>query len=454
MLRLTSATAREAAQATAAWLAEAGLSEGDRIGIAPALESDLGLAQRQQAAVLSIVWGALSAGIIPVMVNPDLSDRERSHVLTDSDPAVILESTAALEKLTSHSGRVPLAPYPRSRAMHYTSGTTGSPKGVWAGVLSDGDAAQLWGDEITLWGITSADVTLVHGPLAHSGPLRFALYVLLAGGDVLLPGRFDAARLAASLRDDRPTTAFVVPSHIQRLLEHGPDLPPSPYRLLVHAGSACPPVLKQAIHDWAGTDRVWEFYGSTEGQFTAMAGGEWAAHVGSVGSARSDRELRIIDGSIWCRPPVSGHFEYWRDPDKTAAAWQVIDGQRWFTVGDLGRLDDDGYLYIDGRRTDLVISGGMNVYPAEVEGVLLEFAGVQDAAVYGMPDDRWGQRVCAAIVGDIDIDELQIWLRPRLSGYKRPKEIHIISGLPHTASGKTKRMSVPQVVAEQVGPDQ
>ncbi|MCX6434286.1 MAG: AMP-dependent synthetase, partial [Actinobacteria bacterium] len=112
------------------------------------------------------------------------------------------------------------------------------------------------------------------------------------------------------------------------------------------------------------------------------------------------------------------------------------------------------YLYIDGRRTDLVISGGMNVYPAEVEGVLLGFAGVQDAAVYGMPDERWGQRVCAAIVGDVDIDELQDWLRPRLSGYKRPKEVHIITGLPHTASGKTKRMSVAQVVAEQVATDQ
>ena len=453
MLRLSSADARDQAQAAAAWLWETGLAEGDRVGIAPALETDLALAERQQAAVLSIVWGALSIGVIPVMVNPDLTDRERDHVLNDSDPALVLETTAALEALTTHPGRHPLPPYPRSRAMHYTSGTTGSPKGVWAGVLTDDEAAELWGDEITLWGITAADVTLVHGPLAHSGPLRFALYVLLAGGDVLLPGRFDAARHAAAIRDERPTTAFVVPSHIQRLLELGPALPPSPYRLLVHAGSACPPVLKEAIHDWAGAERVWEFYGSTEGQFTAMAGTEWAAHPGSVGRARSDRELRIIDGTIWCSPPTSGHFEYWRDPDKTAAAWQVIDGTRWFTVGDLGRLDD-GYLHIDGRRTDLVITGGMNVYPAEVEGVLLEFAGILDAAVYGMPDDEWGQRVCAAIVGDVNIVELQSWLRPRLAGYKRPKEIHIVSGLPHTASGKTKRMSVPQVVAEQVVADQ
>jgi acyl-CoA synthetase (AMP-forming)/AMP-acid ligase II len=449
MLRLTAARARDAAEAAAAWIQAAGLAEGDRIGVAPTLEADAKDAQRQQAAVLSVVWGALSIGVIPVMVNPDLSDRERSLVLEDADPSLVLDSTAALEQLTAHAGRVPLAPYPRGRAMHYTSGTTGTPKGVWSGVLSDEDAAELWGDEIALWGFTSGDVSLVHGPLAHSGPLRFTLYVLLAGGDVLLPGRFDAARMATSLEADRPTTAFVVPSHIQRLLELGDDLPPSPYRLLVHAGSACPPVLTQAIHDWAGADRVWEFYGATEGQFTAMAGTEWAAHEGSVGRARPDRDLRVIDGTIWCRPPASGRFEYWRDPEKTTHAWRCMDDGDWFSVGDLGRLDEDGYLYIDGRRADLVITGGMNVYPAEVEGVLREFAGINDAAVYGTPDDRWGQRVCAAIVGDVDLEALEAWLRPRLTGYKRPKEIHIVPELPHTASGKTRRLSVAQVVALQ-----
>jgi long-chain acyl-CoA synthetase len=447
MLRLTATQARAAAEATAGWLLDRGLVAGDRIGIAPGPETDLQLAQSQQAAVLSVVWGALSVGVVPVMVNPDLTDVERAHVLTDSDPALVLETTEGLVAVTAHARRHPLPAYPRSRAMHYTSGTTGQPKGVWAGVLSDEEAADLWGSEIDFWGITGSDVTLVHGPLAHSGPLRFALYVLLAGGDALLPGRFDAARLAAALEQERPTTAFVVPSHIQRLLELDAPLPASPYRLLVHAGAACPPVLKQAIHAWAGAERVWEFYGSTEGQFTAMPGTEWAGHLGSVGRARPDRELRIVDGTIWCRPPASGRFEYWRDPDKTDSAWREIDGRRWFTVGDLGRLDADGYLYIDGRRADLVISGGMNVYPAEVEGAILRFPGVHDAAVYGMPDDHWGQRVCAAVVGDVDVEALAQYLRSQLSGYKRPKEIHVVGALPRTASGKTKRRSVADVVA-------
>jgi acyl-CoA synthetase (AMP-forming)/AMP-acid ligase II len=449
MLRLTATQARSLAEAAAGWLAAQGLGPGDRIAIAPAAEPDVLNAQRQQSAVLCVVWGALSVGVVPVMANPDLTDLEREHVLTDSEPALVLDSTAALVDCTEHDLRHPLPPFPLGRPMHYTSGTTGRPKGVWAGVLTDAEAAELWGGEIDLWGITADDVTLVHGPMAHSGPLRVALYVLLAGGDVLLPGRFDAARTAEALRTERPTTAFTVPSHLQRLLELGDDLPASPYRLLVHAGAACPPVLKLAVHDWAGADRVWEFYGSTEGQFTAMSGVEWEGHQGSVGRARPDRELRIVDGTIWCCPPASGRFEYWRDPDKTEAAWREADGRRWFTVGDLGRLDDNGYLFIDGRRADLIITGGMNVYPAEVEGALLEFPDVIDAAVYGMPDEHWGQRVCAAVVGDIDVEALTAWLRTRLAGYKRPKEIHLVSGLPHTASGKTKRLAVAEVVAGQ-----
>jgi len=449
MLRLTAADARVRAAAVAGWLRARGLEPGDRIAVAPGAEADVIAAQQQQAAVLCVVWGALSVGVVPVMANPDLTALEREHVLTDSDPALVLDTTAALVDCTEHHEPHPLPPFPLGRPMHYTSGTTGRPKGVWAGVLTDAEAAELWGGEIALWGITPDDVTLVHGPMAHSGPLRFALYVLLAGGDVLLPGRFDASRTAEALRTERPTTAFTVPSHLQRLLELGEALPDSPYRLLVHAGAACPPVLKRAIHEWAGAERVWEFYGSTEGQFTAMSGAEWEQHEGSVGRARPDRELRIVDGVIWCRPPSSGRFEYWRDPDKTAAAWQEIDGWHWFTVGDLGRLDDDGYLFIDGRRADLIITGGMNVYPAEVEGALLEFPDVLDAAVYGMPDDRWGQRVCAAVVGDVDVEELTAWLRTRLAGYKRPKEIHIVAGLPHTASGKTKRLAVADVVAGQ-----
>jgi len=447
VLRLTAAAAREAAARVAARLQAQGISVGERIAVAPRHESDLERAQQQQRAVIVTTWGALSIGVIPVMVNPDLSEREREYILTDSSPALILDTTDALIELADWSGDSPQLPrFPLGRPMHYSSGTTGKPKGVWSGVLTEHQAEGLWGTEIDMWGCTESDISLVHGPLAHSGPLRFALYTLLAGGDVLLPGWFDARRHAKAIAVHRPTTAFVVPSHMQRLLELPEGLCPSSYRMLVHAGAACPAVTKQAIHDWAGAENVWEFYGSTEGQFTTMPGTEWSSRPGSVGRARADREICIIDGVIWCAAPDYGYFEYWGEAAKTADAWTVIGDKRWFTVGDLGRLDEEGYLFIDGRRDDLIITGGMNVYPAEIEGEILRFEGVTDVAVFGVSDQQWGQRVCAAIVGEVNHQDLALWLRSTLAGYKRPKELYPISDLPRTASGKVQRLRVAELL--------
>ncbi len=443
MLRLTATQARQGASWAAARLLHMGVTPGDRIAIAPNNEKDIDQAQRQQSSTIMSVWGALAVGVIPVMVNPDLSEREREYILRDSEPSIVFDTTESLVALSSSfEESYPLPPYPLGRPMHYTSGTTGKPKGVWSGVLTPEFAAGLWATEIEMWDCSSRDTSLVHGPLTHSGPLRFALYTLLAGGDVLLPGWFDAERHAIAIAEHRPSIAFVVPSHMQRLLERPGGLAESPYRMLVHAGSACAPVIKQAIHEWAGAENVWEFYGSTEGQFTTMPGTQWALRPGSVGRARPERELRIIDGTIWCTPPEYGYFEYWGDPEKTAAAWQVIDGKRWFTVGDLGRLDEEGYLYIEGRREDLIITGGMNVYPAELEAEILAFDGVHDVAVFGIPDERWGQKVCAAVVGDVDIDALTTRLRQDLAGYKQPKEYFVVEQLPRTASGKIQRLKV------------
>jgi len=425
-----------------------GVTPGDRVAIAPHNEKDIDQAQRQQSSIIMSVWGALSVGVIPVMVNPDLSERERDYILGDCAPSIVFDTTASLVALSSSFQEscplppYPLPPYPLGRPMHYTSGTTGKPKGVWSGVLTSKAAAGLWATEIAMWDCSSRDTSLVHGPLTHSGPLRFAFYTLLAGGDVLLPGWFDAELHAAATAEHRPSIAFVVPSHMQRLFERPGGLADSPYRMLVHAGSACPPVVKEAIHEWAGPENVWEFYGSTEGQFTSMPGTQWALRPGSVGRARPERELRIIDGTIWCAPPEYGYFEYWGDPEKTTAAWRVIDGKRWFTAGDLGRLDDEGYLYIEGRREDLIITGGMNVYPAELEGEILAFDGVHDVAVFGVPDERWGQKVCAAVVGNVDLNALTNRLRRDLAGYKQPKEIFEVEQLPRTASGKIQRLKV------------
>jgi long-chain acyl-CoA synthetase len=157
------------------------------------------------------------------------------------------------------------------------------------------------------------------------------------------------------------------------------------------------------------------------------------------------------DGTVWCRPPGFGKFRYWDDPAKTAAAWR--DG--FFTVGDLGRMDGDGYLYLDGRRDDLIISGGVNVYPAEVEAVLVGVPGVAELAVFGLPDDRWGQRVCAAVVpgpgggpssGGRLVEALQARATVELAGYKRPKQYVVLDELPRTATGKVQRNLIPALV--------
>ena len=451
---LTAADAEVRARQVAAALRRRGIASGDRIAIVvpgPGPHGDERArlnAARVQRDVLSLAYGALRIGVVPVMVNPALTSAERSVLIADAAPSLVLDHAADLaDLLTGDDGETDLADYPLARPMHFTSGTTGRSKGVWTGILDDADARAMWLDEIEPWSLASDDVMLTHGPLAHSAPLRFGIATLLAGGSVLLPGWFDARAMAQALVDFRPTVAFAVPSHLQRLFALPADTPASPYRLLIHAGAACPVPLKRRIHAWAGIERTVEFYGATEGQFSICRGVEWEERPGTVGRARPGRRLRTDDGVIWCAPPGWSTFSYWGDPAKTEAAWRIgADGEREFTVGDLGRLDDDGYLFIDGRRDDLVISGGVNVYPDDVESVLLACPGVDQVAVFGVDDEQWGQRVCAAIVGDVTESDLRAWATERLAGYKRPKDYYRLDDLPRTDSGKVRRLAVPGVL--------
>lgn len=152
------------------------------------------------------------------------------------------------------------------------------------------------------------------------------------------------------------------------------------------------------------------------------------------------------DGTIWCAVPDHARFSYWNAPEKTAAAWRHTDEGSAFTVGDLGRLDADGYLYLEGRREDLVISGGVNVYPVEVEQVLAEHPGVDGVAVFGVDDPRWGQRVCAAVVGEASAENLAAFAAERLAPPKRPKDYLHVEALPHTPTGKVKRLELPRLL--------
>ncbi len=397
-------------------------------------------------AYLVAVTGLLAEGAFPIPLDPRLTASERERILAHLDPALVVEDEGALAALPRTQGP------PRARPMHVTSGTTGMPKGVYSGLLDDAQAAALLAEERDLWGFAGDDVNLVLSPLYHSAPLRFAMGTVLAGGRVVMPEPlvlsrrgtsriegFDPERISNAIESERPTSMFCVPTHLQRLFAYWdrvgtPDL--SSFRLVAHAGAPCPATVKHRLIETFPDGTTWEFYGSTEGQFTACASEEWLARPGTVGRARPGRRLSVDeDGVIWCAVPEHARFSYFGDPEKTAAAWR---GDR-FTVGDVGRLDGDGYLYLEGRREDLIISGGVNVYPLEVEQVLGEHPGVDDVAVYAVDDPEWGQRVCAAVVGEVSEGELTAYARQHLAPPKRPKTWVFHDVLPRTLTGKVRR---------------
>lgn len=396
-------------------------------------------------AYVDLVLSLLADGVFPVPLDPALTAAERERILAPIAPDLLVTSPQQVQDVLASlpGGHRSL---PRGRPIHCTSGTTGTPKGVWSGILPEEDAATLVAEERDLWGFRGDDVNLVLSPLHHSAPLRFAMGTLLVGGRLVVPGKFDPARITAAITQERPTTMFCVPTHLQRLFAHWdevgvPDL--SSFRLVAHAGAPCPPAVKHRLLDLFPDGSTWEFYGSTEGQFTACRSEDWLAHPGTVGRARPGRTLTTDDdGRIWCAVPRHARFTYLGAPEQTAAAWRETPDGPAFTVGDVGRIDEDGYLFLDGRRTDLIISGGVNVYPLEVENALREVPGVEDVAVFGAPDEAWGQRVCAAVVGSATTEALAAHARQVLAPAKRPKDYVMLTALPMTATGKVQRQAL------------
>jgi len=435
---LTAVESTDQQRRIAGGLLAGGVRAGDRVA----------LQTTSSGLMLSGILGALRVGIVPVLLNAGLLDHERVALLDDAGPARVIDD-AELARLVS-SAPTDLAPHPLARPMHYTSGTTGEPKCVWTGVLDDAEAGALVGEEADLWQFDADDRHLVCSPFHHSVAIRFGGGTLLAGGTVLILGAFEAHAAASAIAIHRPTTTFMVPAHLQRLFALD-ELPPlGSFRLAVHAGAPCPPSLKHAAIEAFGLERVWEFYGSTEGQFTVCSAADWLDHRGSVGRARRHRELAADDdGTIWCEVPPYARFEYWCDPAKTARAWRPPrhkGAHGAFTVGDLGRLDADGYFYLDGRRDDLIITGGVNVYPMEIEHAMADHPGIVQVAVFGLDDERWGQRVCAAVVGTATPKDVIAYARSRLAPYKCPKDVFIVDRLPLTSTGKVQRARLPELL--------
>ncbi|MCE7003097.1 AMP-binding protein [Kibdelosporangium philippinense] len=428
---ITAADSEKTQRRAAGGLKRAGLDVGERVVLSLPTSGDL----------LAVALGALRSGVVPVMLDPALTAAEHAELVTDADAALVVDNQETLQKLVDGPA-VDLADVPLARPMHYTSGTSGRRKGVWTGVLAETVAQALFDEEVELWEFEAADRHLVVGPLYHSAPLRFAMHTLLVGGTVLLPGRFDPAVALSAMTDFRPTTAFCAPTHLKRIFAAGSPLVDS-FRLLAHAGESCPDALKRRVIDTFPADAVVEFYGSTEGQFTVCRTSEWLSRQGTVGRARPGRRLSVDGGGvIWCEMPSHARFSYWRAPEKTAAAWRGSE----LTVMDTGRLDDAGYLYLDGRRDDLIITGGVNVYPLEIERVLNACPGVRESAVFGMDDEHWGQRVCAAVVGTATAAELTEYAKAHLAPAKRPKDYHLVSELPTSANGKISRRAIPDLL--------
>jgi acyl-CoA synthetase (AMP-forming)/AMP-acid ligase II len=430
--------------AVAGALAQRGLVPGDRVAFWLPSSADL----------LCAVLGAARSGIIPVLLNANLLTAERDLLLADADPALAVLDPASLADLFGGPGGE-MADVPLTRPMHYTSGTTGRPKGVTSGVWDEATARAVFEDEAATWGFDADDRHMVCSPMYHTVAVRFSAGTLLSGGSLAILSRYDASLALATLREARPTTAFLVPTHLHRLLaldELGEGERFDSLRLLAHAGAACPPVLKRQAMARVAPGALWEFYGATEGQFTTCSSEEWLERPGTVGRARPGRRLRIepLDraehpsddgvGTIWCEVPSFARFEYFRKPQDTAAAWQ---GDA-FSVGDIGHLDDDGYLHLTGRRTDLIITGGVNVYPAEIEAALAELEGVREVCVFARDDEAWGQRVCAAVVpsGAATAESLLAASRSVLAPFKVPKEIHLTSSLPVGPTGKVLRRAI------------
>ena len=456
---LTFAELDERQRRLAGALLSAGLEEGDRVAVLA----------RNSVESLELTTAALRAGLIPVPVNPLSTEPEAAYVIDDSgarwlftdrafEPRPDLERIVtfgdAYERIVDGAEPAEICGHVRGRPMHYTSGTTGAPKGVWVRPYKPRQAAQMSRDFTSYWTLASDDIHLVCSPLAHSAPHRFAIRTLEAGGTVALQSHFDAAETLAAIDLFNVTTTFMVPTHLERILALGDralgrhDL--SSIRLLIHAGAPIREGTKRKTIELFSADAVWEFYGSTEGQATRISATEWLRKPGSVGRPRDGAVILILDeagaalgpneiGAVWVKDPRIERFQYWRDRGKTRRAWRAGA----FTVGDLGYVDDDGYLFLTGRADYTIITGGVNVYPQEVEAVLADHPGVREVIVYGVPDDEWGQEVRAAVVAadhaEVDRDDLIRWARGRLAGFKCPRRIEVVDHIARTPWGTLKR---------------
>lgn len=472
---------RSAAVASA--LYDMGLRRGDVI----ALLSD------NAAPALEIYWAALRSGLYITAVNWHLAPEEAAYIVNDSGAQVLFASagigdlaadlvalTPSVRRRYAFGGSIvghdayaglldrdwpPLPAQPRGAEMLYSSGTTGRPKGIKPRLLDiqvDEPGDPIVGMLGHAFGITPGDVYLSPAPIYHTAPLKWCGGVLALGGTVVLMERFDAGAALAAIERYRVTVTQMVPTMFIRMLQL-PDearaaFDVSSLRLAVHAAAPCPPDVKDAMIAWWGPILV-EYYGATEQHGTTLiTTPEWQRKRGSVGRAALG-VIHICDdggvelpngevGTVYFERDTTP-FEYHNDPAKTAES-RHPQHDNWSTVGDMGYVDDEGYLFLTDRKAFMIISGGVNIYPQEIENVLALHPCVADVAVIGLPDPEMGEQVKAVvqlregITGSEDLaQEIIDYVRQRIAHYKAPRSVDFTDELPRTPTGKlAKRLLV------------
>jgi acyl-CoA synthetase (AMP-forming)/AMP-acid ligase II len=464
---------------------------GDRCRRVARVLQELGVGQGDRVAILvpnSKEWfegvhGAGRIGAVAVPVNVHFKADEVSHVVRDSGAVAVIVDACLVDALEQVDDvprlviggdgaergidyEAALADVPDASAdgdrdevvadgwpttMLYTSGTTGKPKGV---AIGEGDFRRTAigiGMMGARWNIDADDCYLLVGPSYHAGPAVWAQIMLAVGGSVVVMRKWDTEECLRLVARHQVTVTHMVPANFIRIL----DLPASKrreadlssLRLVLHAAAPCPLPVKYRIMEVFPPDTVWEYYGASEGGGTSIGPAEWLEHPGSVGQPFPGNEFIVLDeegnalprgetGVLWVRT-ASSSFEYHNDPEKTAATYR--DGG-WFSVGDMGYIDEEGYLFITDRKSDMVISGGVNIYPREIEDCLYEHPEVVDCAVFGVPDEQWGESLVAVVqrTVDSDLDDASVveWVREHLADYKRPRIVEFVDELPRDPNGK------------------
>ncbi|NNL84009.1 MAG: AMP-binding protein [Myxococcales bacterium] len=433
-----------------------------------------------------VYWAATRSGLYLTTVNRYLTGDEAAFIVDDCGAKLLVASKTLAEAARSLLVDIPnchdrlmvdgtepgyesyeaavdgcsdeaLAERPRGGTMLYSSGTTGRPKGILRPLsgasIDDPDPASAFFQQ--LFGIDTETVYLSPAPLYHSAPLAFNAIVQASGGTSVIMERFDAVHALESIERHRCTHAQFVPTMFTRMLklseEERARYDTSSLRNAVHAAAPCPERVKQQMIDWWGPVLT-EYYGGTEfNGLTFLNSEEWLAHRGSVGRAvfgslhicdEEGKELPPRESGIVYFELPQMPFAYHNDPEKTRDA-QHPKHPNWTALGDVGYLDEDGFLYLTDRKTFMIVSGGVNIYPAEIENILVTHPKVMDVAVFGVPNEEFGEEV-KAVVQPVDgvegstalEDELLGFARQNLAAFKCPRSVDFDAELPRLPTGK------------------